>query len=139
MDHHSTANIGNLDPRITFELSRDFRIHKPNLALPLQFNEWMRWRMKNEGTLDLVEWARTILSENYGTSINSMIRIMQKFSGASKRIQRQAILTLIGNCKFVRAEIKFKHPDLQIDLDNSLLFIQSHEKNSNEAITACYG
>ena len=69
-----------------------------------------------------------------------MIRIMQKFSGTRMEIQRQAINTLIGNCKFVRAEIKFKaSTDLEIDFDNSLLFIKSNEKNSNEAITACYG
>jgi hypothetical protein len=69
-----------------------------------------------------------------------MIRVMQKFSGASKDIQRQAIMTLIGNCKFVRAGIKFKSSlDLKIDFDESLLFIQSHEKHSNDGITACYG
>ena len=70
-----------------------------------------------------------------------MIRVMQKFSGASTKIQRQAIITLIGNCKFVRAEIKFKQcSGLKIDFDNSLLFLnKSDEKNSNEAITACYG
>ena len=141
MNYHSTTNIGNLDPRITFELNRDFRLHKPRLDLPLQFNEWMQWRMKNEGNLELVEWARTILSEKNGISIDAMIRVMKKFSGASTEIQRQAIITLIGNCKFVRAEIKFKQSSgLEIDFDNSLLFLnKSNENNSNDAVSACYG
>jgi hypothetical protein len=140
MDYHCTTDIGNLDPRITFELKRDFRLHNPKLDLPLQFKEWMQWRDDNKGVLEIVEWAITILNEKNGLSINAMIRIMQKFSGVSKDIQRQAIMTLMGNCKLVRAEIKFKSSlDLKIDLDESLLFIKSHEKYSNEGITACYG
>ncbi len=134
-----SIDYGNLDSRITFELSRDFRIHKPKLDLPIQFNEWMQWRDDHIGVLEIIEWAASILNKKDGISINAMIRIMQKFSGTRTQIQRQAINTLIGNCKLVRAEIKFKaSTDLEIDFDNSLLFIKSYEKNSNEAVTACY-
>lgn len=141
MDSNNNAiDYGNLDSRITFELNRDFRIHKPKLDLPLQFEEWMWWRDDHIGVLETIEWAASILNDKDGISINAMIRIMKKFSGTRTEIQRQAINTLIGNCRFVRAEIKFKvSTDLKIDFDNSLLFIQSHKKNSNERITTCYG
>jgi hypothetical protein len=140
MDHNNTEiDHGNLDPRITFELNRDFRLHKPNLSLPLQFEEWMRWRDDHIGVLEIIEWAASILNEKAGISINAMIRIMKKFSGTRTEIQRQAINTLIGNCKLVRAEIKFKvSTDLEIDFDNSLLFIRSEETKLDTAGSVCY-
>jgi hypothetical protein len=141
MDYRSTTNIGNLDPRITFELTRDFRLHKPKLDLPLQFKEWMQWREDNKGVLEIIEWATTILNEKDGISINSMVRIMQKFSGVSTKIQRQAIITLIGDCKFVRADIKFKSSsDLVIDFDNSLLFnrLQDTKLENIHTGSVCY-
>lgn len=129
----SKSNVELIDPRIKRELEQDFRRLKKYDSPALNFKDWIDYKTRNRDVVNLETFARSILSKDHKTSLRSIIRILDKFSGATVKIQKEVVEVLLTNNRWIKPEIRLKSKGgkLELDLDDtylSLIFDEAEDK-----------
>jgi hypothetical protein len=121
---------------------RDFRINKPKYdSLPMSFKEYCEWKNKNMELINAEEFVRSILSRTHPTTLKSVIRILDRFANSNLITRKNVIVSILQNDRFVKSEIKLKSQagKLELDLDQTLLYLSMSSNVSTENENTCYG
>lgn len=132
-----TNEYPNLDKQVLEELEKDFRIKRKS-QLPAAFQDWIEYKSANKKVVELELWVREILNEQFGLSLGTLVRLIDRFTPFDKNTKIALVTNLLSDNLYVRAEIKFKTGTLEIDDSKTMLYLKKELRESRSNDNICY-